>query len=1638
MFRTLKISVFFIALVLNYNANAKPVPPGAGDGDVPANILFLVDSSASMGNWIGTDGLGRATGVAYDSQGRILIGQNVRRSQGSVIRYTAGGDRDTTFRPIRRINNTGCAQETDRNRTINGRNFRAASTIKFVEGLTSTVINNENIIFANSRERRLYNFIFGFSENGRNCRFALGTPGGSVIHDFDIKIIGGTPYIFAFGRGWRSRSSFFKSCDMSTMRCETQTLPRNHIARFGNRFSVNNEGTIVYFSDSRNGHLIGHTLTRVGDAYNVGNEVRRCEDVNAPTLTNDIMHATGVEVSPDNSNTIYITSHLSHAVQRLELTDTTCTVVTSIGTGAASNLRNTGNANELSADEVNFNTPWGLHVSSTRILVATHRGFVDEFDEDLVTVANRDTAWLQQMGGPRVRRWDGVKEAIEAIVNDTTLTTGAHFGFGHWNAGENQGRRGPRGGQYCHRNADCTYYGGWGGITSANIGQIQTTETENADGTVTSTSTNLQTDSGVASNEHPNGTSTLCHVDACINVAVSSGGAGRIMDVFRPLGMAWGTDSHAFSQMAEDYFNDNNAGAQIVDPDSECQLNYIIVIGDGAMTNTGVLGAGGQTAARMRSLREKGIKSLYVAYGGGIAGDNLRRFHELARIGSSDLPAGTTATACIDDDDCERAIVALTPEDLKTALTAKIRQIIADRLAFTAPSITATIEEGGSLYQAQFSYEQFGEWQGTILRKGIDSKGNVTHELTEPENWSASDQIRAQSSRGNNADTRNIWSAIPGVTYPDGKTPDNFNTSNSTAIRGLFETFGYTLQDYHNASSDCEDIGNDSFLGDEVNGLILFMKGNDYFDYNGDCDVQQIRTHVMGDIYHSQLIEVGSPNANINFSDTNEEAYYRAKNGYQGFMTQQASRRNVLYAGSNSGMLHAIDAQTGDEIWGFVPPFIAAMLPQIINKDYDGAVGSDNTGGTNPIFGVDGSPVVHDLYINGYTLKDGVPEIDDNKSWRTIVFVPYGRGGPGFSVLDVTDPDLPIHMFSLYNDRINSRVLISDTNSQIREYEYNRTTSSLLDTSEGQQATDNTNDARDSDGNNEATPAQNLIAACQSTTDFRDNGTNSCYQGRTFHFPNISLDYGIDEEIPDGLLGAYRNVNGQSVPLIISSAKIIDDGSGGGLLRVTFSADEPSLTFNANPSDANSALSDNVVLTACLGAGGIDPAFDYSKLGETWSTPKIVRMPSSSDGSLDSDKYVAILGAGMSKGDKCGGSALFLVDLESHADGAPGRIHGAEINGGPITIVDTSPFGLNYGSQIIATPNGSDIQNAVPASPVVITPDTAPGIDWRGALVYINDLEGKITKINLSNNTKGFENNAFSEDVTELYDQTTLFRLDASDANGRYSYFSMDAGIGVSDGGFWLFGSTGNFTDLGNRRDTIDNILYGVQDKHYPYWKHLNGVTIPKATSTPALSSTTLSTTSTATASADLEIDPEFIKLAHKGANDAASNVGNATKCINVSGDDSGVNCPLSDTADAWVIHLEKDSDGNFLGIRTHRKASASPTLFKGIVYFPVYQPPPGTAKCNQGHAFICAADDECGTNSASQLKRATPGEVDNPSANACAYVREGVLSELVIFSDKLFANVAGPAEDEDTLFSILSIPGDVITNKGGWRDSSF
>ena len=101
-------------------------------------------------------------------------------------------------------------------------------------------------------------------------------------------------------------------------------------------------------------------------------------------------------------------------------------------------------------------------------------------------------------------------------------------------------------------------------------------------------------------------------------------------------------------------------------------------------------------------------------------------------------------------------------------------------------------------------------------------------------------------------------------------------------------------------------------------------------------------------------------------------------------------------------------------------------------------------GGSNSIFGVDGSPVVHDVFMRGYDGNRDC-EYNDNPKWRTILFVPYGRGGAGFSVLDVTYPIIsdtqgPCHMFSVYNDAINNVVYTADSVGRIKERPYNQST----------------------------------------------------------------------------------------------------------------------------------------------------------------------------------------------------------------------------------------------------------------------------------------------------------------------------------------------------------------------------------------------------------------------------------------------------------------------------------------------------------------------------------------------------------------------------------------------------------------------
>ena len=1606
--KTILSNLLFLFFIFNQQALSKPIPPGSGEGDVPANILILLDSSLSMRKQIVTgDAIGFPNSVAADSNGDVYIGEG---SNGIAKMLSATEKADQTF--------------SNSNKNFRGKNYDSNCNSSYKNSYVKDI---KHLGVASNVSGHSGEVIYGLAGTNNGKVVGISTAGEcvEVISHKDMKMrprtmevrrIGTQDHIFL--TGWwqkkKKRNFQFYTKNLSTGHSKRCSIKGNITKTMNKSFdiTVDKDGSYVYFAHK--GDIHGYKLTKSGNNYCPTSKGSK-RDKTFNKGSNPFPNVEQISASADDEDILYIASKSNNVIEKLEMTTAT-RVDLLVQAGRRVKENNDGDAGSVAASSVNLWKPKSLFVNSSKIYLSDEKYTVQEFNENNFTFAAQDTSWQNEYGGMPVSRYEGAKNAIKAVVTDSTLYTGANFGYGHWNSGESGGaKKSDRGGWECHYNIpDCSYYLGWDG-------------------------------------SHPDGHSSLCNSDSCLIEGIESDNQKDLIDAVDTYGMAWGTDANAFSQMAYEYYH-QHAGALGVtkktdateaqtEEDKDCQLSYVIIIGDGAWKNH----ASGATD--IRNLRtEMNVKTLVVAYGGGIKGGAMDNFDRMAIEGTCDDPTGVHK-------DCEATIIANTPQELKTELQSKIQQIIAERLSFTAPSITATIQEGGSIYQAQFNYQQRAEWEGTIYRKAILENGDVEHgeEYSDPyggKNWNAAKKMYEAGS-----DDRNVWTTLPSEHYAGGDNPwNNWITDNSSEIDLLFNLTGNIVRDYHTSSSTCSGKsypgggalltrdGND----DDIVGLIAFARGKDYFNYKDNkCDLTADRDHFLGDIYHSQLVEVGAPSASTSFSSTNQEAYFRAKNGYASFASSNSNRNPIIYAGGNDGMLHAFNAckgcsDAGKEEWAFIPPFIAAKLPVIINKAYDGKVG-DGGGGTNPIFGVDGSPVIHDMYIEG--LDSTGENWETTKSWRTILFIPYGRGGAGFSVLDVTNPLIkdsygPLHMFSVLNDAINNEVLVADHMGTVERYGYYRGALNISKSEEGIMADRNqkqaeTDDCGDDDcTDTDATTNRDLVAECKDDddllndgvtpiTNFRTDGDTACYKGKTFTFA-MEIPAGVGGAVDSEEIIITEEDGGDLVEIDAESMTMVN-----GRLVVTFSTDK---VFNASTSDDSTEQTNNInVQASCEGAGVTDPnaSYDYSQLGETWSTPRIFRIPGAQteieddtladddetvntttdttttsitlSPNIDGDTYVAVMGGGMGNTFMCAGSNVFIVDLEND-----GRIFGYKENDGPINIVDLET---------------NDVDNAIPAAPVVITPDLARGIPWRGAMVYVNDLEGKITKINLTDQQTIPTDDASLQTV--LYDQTTILNVGANKENGRLSYFEMDATIGSNTKDFWLFGGTGNFERIGGVSLEMDNVLFGVRDMDYPFFRHF---TIPDASGTggsvtiiPSSSSNDFKDLATSVA-----MNIQNTHIPEYSLRDTESDW-----CQNTT-DDVGTVCRVNKNHRAWVIHLD-EADGN----STSRKVSASPTVYKGQVYFPIYEPPMDGNKCALGKAYICSANDECGANNSDEIAEGTLPDTEN-----CHFVRRGILSKLVIFGDKLYGNIAGPSDTEKTLVKILAGYGEAASYRRSWREN--
>ena len=142
MYKFLKIiisNLFIVLVVLNQNAISKPLPPGSGAGDVPANILILLDSSASMNRKLSSgSGIDNPNDIVEDSAGNLIVGEG---NLGFIKILTADNTVDpsfapTTANPLGNRNFRGSAADTC---TLDGTNNSRVKTINNL-GLATNVL----------------------------------------------------------------------------------------------------------------------------------------------------------------------------------------------------------------------------------------------------------------------------------------------------------------------------------------------------------------------------------------------------------------------------------------------------------------------------------------------------------------------------------------------------------------------------------------------------------------------------------------------------------------------------------------------------------------------------------------------------------------------------------------------------------------------------------------------------------------------------------------------------------------------------------------------------------------------------------------------------------------------------------------------------------------------------------------------------------------------------------------------------------------------------------------------------------------------------------------------------------------------------------------------------------------------------------------------------------------------------------------------------------------------------------------------------------------------------------------------------------------------------------------------------------
>jgi type IV pilus assembly protein PilY1 len=257
------------------------------------------------------------------------------------------------------------------------------------------------------------------------------------------------------------------------------------------------------------------------------------------------------------------------------------------------------------------------------------------------------------------------------------------------------------------------------------------------------------------------------------------------------------------------------------------------------------------------------------------------------------------------------------------------------------------------------------EWTGDVVSYQVDPRTGTRAATWD---WRAQEKLDARVAAGT---ARSIFYLKRGSGTNTG-TSRSFSYSNLLAdgFGGLFANACSKSP----ALTQCATVGYDVAGANDGNNVVAYLRGQTDARFRN-------RTHILGDTVGGAPVYVRKP------------TFRYTENSYPSFAAANASRPGAVYVPANDGMLHAFDADTGEEKWAYVPTMIMDRMYRL----------ADNKYGDKHEYFVNGSPVVGDVYVPG-------------TGWKTILVGGLGAGGRGYYALDITDPNNPQVLWEFTND----------------------------------------------------------------------------------------------------------------------------------------------------------------------------------------------------------------------------------------------------------------------------------------------------------------------------------------------------------------------------------------------------------------------------------------------------------------------------------------------------------------------------------------------------------------------------------------------------------------------------------------------